>query len=324
MTDSKRSDTRIRTAPSQNVRIIERPFGRDMLVSVLTPSFNQAPWLADNLRSVTNQTYTNIEHIVMDGGSSDGSLDILRSAPGHVRWRSEADAGQSEAINKAFEASQGEVIGWLNSDDAYFDRYAVACAVALFERNPHVDVVYGHAALVNSDGLVLQVIWVPPFNAQLLRLHNYISQPAVFVRRSALGAQLVDCAYEYAMDRELWIRLARDHEFKRVNKILAIDRHHPNRKSYTRLDLAKTDTARLVATYGTYTHSRTRVQLKMFKIAFRLMGVAILNEVGKAGLAFHGRIDGWWNLLIRQVATKRAAMPTGWRGSESEVRPVDG
>jgi glycosyltransferase involved in cell wall biosynthesis len=295
--------------PENSVRAADE----SVLVSILTPSFNQAAWLADNLRSVTNQTYTNIEHIVMDGGSSDGSLDILRSAPQHVRWRSESDAGQSEAINSAFEASRGQIIGWLNSDDAYFDRHAVARAVASFERNPQVDVIYGHAALVNSDGLVLHAIWVPPFNAQLLRLHNYIIQPAVFLRRSALGAQLVDNAYQYGMDRELWVRLARDHAFMRLNKILAIDRHHPNRKAYTRLDLEKIDTARLINRYGVYRPSRTRLQLKMFKIAFRLMGVAIMNEVSKTDLAFHGRIDGWWSLLIRQVGTRRATMPTGWR-----------
>jgi hypothetical protein len=185
----------------------------------------------------------------------------------------------------------------------------------VFERNPHVDVVYGHAALVNSDGLVLYVIWVPPFNARLLRLHNYIIQPAVFVRRSALGAQFVDSAYEYAMDRELWTRLARDHAFRRLNKIVAIDRHHPNRKSYTRLDLAEKDTARLIGAYGVYRPSRTRLQRKMLKVALRLMGVGIISKVSEAGFAFQGGIDGWWSLLIRQVATRRAAMPTGWRGN---------
>ena len=91
------------------------------LVSILTPSFNQAAWLGDNLRSVACQTYPDIEHVVMDGGSTDGSVDILRAAGDSIVWRSEPDRGQSDAINKAFSLSHGEIIGWINSDDAYFD-----------------------------------------------------------------------------------------------------------------------------------------------------------------------------------------------------------
>src|SRR5713226_6394238 len=113
------------------------------LVSILTPSFNQARWLADNLRSVTNQTYPHIEHIIMDGGSTDSSVEILKKAGPNVRWRSEPDRGQSHALNKAFAESRGEVIGWLNSDDAYFTPTAVAEAVQVFERCPDVNVVYG-------------------------------------------------------------------------------------------------------------------------------------------------------------------------------------
>jgi len=85
------------------------------LVSVLTPSFNQAAWLTDNLGSVAAQTYPAIEHVVMDGGSTDGTLDILKTAGDRVLWRSESDRGQADAINKAFAASSGEIIGWITS-----------------------------------------------------------------------------------------------------------------------------------------------------------------------------------------------------------------
>ena len=125
------------------------------LVSILTPSLNQGRWLPDTLHSVAAQTYSNIEHIVMDGGSTDGSVDMLRSANPRVRWWSEPDRGQSHALTKGFAVSQGDVIGWLSSDDAYFYRGAVADAVDLFNRYPEVDVLYGHAALVNADGLAL-------------------------------------------------------------------------------------------------------------------------------------------------------------------------
>lgn len=99
------------------------------LVSILTPSSNQANWLADARGSVENRSYPNIEHIVMDGGSTDGSVELLRKEGGsHVRWWSEADRGQSHALNKALAISHGGIIGWLNPDDAYFARDAVAMA----------------------------------------------------------------------------------------------------------------------------------------------------------------------------------------------------
>src|SRR5690349_2661306 len=109
-----------------------------MLVSILTPSYNQAKWLADNLRSVAAQDYPYIEHVVMDGGSTDGSVDILRHADSRVRWFSEADDGQSHALNKALAESHGDIIGWLNSDDAYFSPDAVSTVVRAFTNNPDI------------------------------------------------------------------------------------------------------------------------------------------------------------------------------------------
>jgi glycosyltransferase involved in cell wall biosynthesis len=116
------------------------------LVSILTPSFNQARWLVDTLQSVARQTYPHIEHIVMDGGSTDGTVDLLTHAGSRVTWKSEPDRGQSHALNKALAASTGEIIGWINSDDAYYDVDAVAAVAQCFARHPEVDVVYGHAA----------------------------------------------------------------------------------------------------------------------------------------------------------------------------------
>src|SRR5450759_2420073 len=141
----------------------------ELLVSVLTPSYNQAAWLSDNLRSVARQSYPSIEHIVMDGGSTDGTLDILSTAGDSVRWRSEPDKGQSDAINKAFRESRGEIVGWINSDDAYFDRRVIADVVSCFVEHPDVDVVYGHCAQVTGNGALVQMLWAPPFDRRLLR-----------------------------------------------------------------------------------------------------------------------------------------------------------
>lgn len=280
------------------------------LVSVLTPSLNQARWLEDNLRSVALQTYPHIEHIVMDGGSTDGSVGILERSRAPIRWRSEPDSGQSHALNKALANSRGEIIGWLNSDDAYFRRDAVKLAVETFRRHPQAAVVYGHAALVNADGLILHMIWVPRFDARVLRTHNFIVQPAAFIRRSAIGANLADHAFDYAMDRELWLRLAADEQFVRVDHVLAVDRHHSQRKSLVRHDLAQIDAARLVAMYGVPRGPMTRLRLKALKVAFRLAGLSVVKE-SCAEPAWDWRLDSLARLSARQAFVIRAAMPEG-------------
>lgn len=285
---------------------------RNPLVSVLTPSFNQVQWIRDNLRSVAEQTHPRIEHIISDGGSTDGTIEVLgREAGSHVDWRSHPDDGQSAAINEALSRSRGEIVGWLNSDDAYFSTDAVAAAVDMFAKHPEVDVVYGHAALVNADGLVLQVTWVPPMRRGLLRVHNFIIQPAAFVRRRAVEDQLVDPTYQSMMDRELWLRLSDRCRFARVNRILAIDRHQPHRKVISRPDLAVIDRRRLATARRLPPARSSRLVVRAARLGARFAGVARLGELRSADLAFDGRVGGLLPLLARQILLPRSWMPIG-------------
>ncbi len=282
------------------------------LVSVLTPSFGQAKWLADNLSSVARQTYPAIEQIVMDGGSTDGSVDLLqRHARPGLAWRSEPDEGQSHALNKAFEMSRGDIIGWLNSDDAYFSATAVAEAVRVFQAKPDVAVVYGHGMLANATGLLLQALWVPPYSRSLLRLHDFIVQPAAFIRRNVLGDQFVDQSFDYTMDYELWLRLAQDNRFQRVDRILAIDRHHGARKSHVLAEVGRADHARLERRYGVAGGPVGRVGRKTWKIASRLIGTSLIRSALKETVVFDAERDAGGRLLVRQVGIPRAAMETG-------------
>lgn len=288
---------------------------RGPLVSVLTPSFGQARWLEDNLDSVEGQTYVPIEHIVIDGGSTDGSVEILerRSRQGLI-WASGPDDGQSDAINRAFERSSGEIIGWLNSDDAYFSRDVVSRVVNLFRTRPDVGVVYGHAALVNGDGTFLCVLWTPPFGRLLPRAYNAIYQPAVFVRRSAIGrAYLVDPAFDYSMDRELWLYLARRTRFERLDQIVAIDRHHLQRKSYTRPDLAAHDQAAIQKRYRVSDVGSNRILHKTLGIAIRLAGISKIVEAARGSDVVPLRIPSIGVIAVRQVAQLRRWMPSGDR-----------
>jgi glycosyltransferase involved in cell wall biosynthesis len=282
------------------------------LVSILTPSFNQGRWLADNLRSVAAQSYAPIEHIVMDGGSTDGSIEILASASPAVTWESAPDKGQSDAINRAFALSTGEIIGWLNSDDAYFSREAVARAVRVFEDRPDVGVVFGHAALVNAEGTILHVMWSPSFARTLLRAYNLIWQPTVFVRRSAIGRDnLVDTEFDYSMDLELLLHLRGRTRFQRVNSILAIDRHHLQRKSLTRPDLALHDRLLLARKYPMSALGTNRVLCQLVKIGARVAGLSKVREALHGGDALSLNAASGRAIAIRQVAQLRRWMPSG-------------
>jgi len=283
------------------------------LASVLTPSYNQAQWLRDNLHSVAVQTYPNIEHIVIDGGSTDGSVEILTGAWPPVVWESGHDEGQSDAINKAFSRSTGEIIGWLNSDDAYFSRTAIAQAVGVFRKHPEVGVVYGHAVLVNGSGTLLYVLWTPPFSNRLLRSwYNPICQPTVFVRRSAIGRGFfVDRDFDYMMDRELWLYLSDRTRFHRLDQILAIDRHHPERKSYTRLGVAAHDYELISQRYGVPGPDSSRFLLKIVKLGVRFAGLSKITEAARDGDALPIDAPSPVAIAARQVGQLRRQMPAG-------------
>lgn len=205
-----------------------------MLVSILTPSLNQRTWLADNLASVAAQTWPDIEHVVIDGQSRDGSVELLAATSSHrLIWTSEPDRGQSHALNKALAASSGEIIGWVNADDGYVDRRSVERVVECFTRHPEVDIVYGHSLLVGPSSTVLQVLWAPPYIARLTDYVTPFYQPALFFRRAVLEAGFVDESLHYVMDFDLWRRLWGTCQFRRIPLYVGLERHQPGRKVYS-------------------------------------------------------------------------------------------
>lgn len=277
------------------------------IVSILTPSFNQGRWLGDALDSVRNQRYPHIEHLVMDGGSTDETVEILEKQGSSVRWWSEPDRGQSHAINKAFARSRGDIIGWLNSDDAYFTRSAVASVVNAFARNRSLSVVYGHAAVIDGNSKLLHFRWVPPFSHRLLLVQNFIAQPAAFIRRSSVGAHLVDESYDFTMDRELWLRLAAPGRFGRVQQVLAVDRLHQNRKSVAGSDEMAQERLRLDGTHEAPSASWVVPTRKAILVGSRLFGTRLITRA-RADLAFPIHVDPPNRLLARQIATRRRKM----------------
>ncbi|MBE0417863.1 MAG: glycosyltransferase [Coriobacteriia bacterium] len=270
-------------------------------------------WLSDNLRSVACQTYPHIEHVVMDGGSTDGSVEILEAAGDSVIWRSESDEGQSHAINKAFQVSSGEIIGWINSDDAYFDCRVIEDVVAYFEAHPATDVVYGHCAQTTADGMMIQILWAAPFSGELLRTVDIISQPGVFIRRRVLSDPMLDESFHFTMDYELWLRLeAAGARFARIPRIVAIDRHQSERKSSTILDVHAADMKRLAERYDMRFGPEWERARTLFYLQQRISG-ALLIPKARPPLAFTHPPDFKRGLLRRQLLTRRSRWAEEYR-----------
>jgi glycosyltransferase involved in cell wall biosynthesis len=209
------------------------------LISVVTPSFNQGCFIGEALASVQLQNYKNCEHLVIDGMSTDCTVEVLRShtaggEQANILWVSEQDSGQSEALNKGFRRAKGEIIGWLNSDD----RYRAGCferVVQAFAENPEVDILYGDYLMVDELGQALQIRREIEFNAFVLLYHRvlYIPTTATFFRRKIFEEDnWLDEKLQYAMDLDFFIRLsARGYRFKHLSQLLADFRLHPESKS---------------------------------------------------------------------------------------------
>ncbi len=202
------------------------------LVSVVTPSFNQSTYLEQTIRSVIEQDYRELEYIIVDGGSTDSSLDIIKKYSNRLAWwTSEKDSGQAEAINKGFAHARGEIIAWLNSDDYYLIG-AVNAAVNAFETHPNAVMVYGDMLAVDENGRTINVLKYRPLSLEDLLCFQIVGQPAVFMRRSAFEKTSgLDTNLHFMLDHQLWIKLAAQGEIVHVGQTWAAARYHSQAKN---------------------------------------------------------------------------------------------
>jgi glycosyltransferase involved in cell wall biosynthesis len=217
------------------------------LVSIVTPSYNQAEYLEAALRSILAQDYPRLEILVADGASSDGSPEIIRRYAGRLAWWvSEPDRGQAEAINKGLRRAGGEIVAWLNSDDLYLPG-AVSQAVGALQADPALGLVFGDALTIDGQGRPLNNLAFGDWGLAELLAFRIICQPAVFMRRAALEqAGTLDESYHYMLDHHLWLRIAALGPVKHIPAWLAAARHHPGAKNVSQAEGFARETARLL------------------------------------------------------------------------------
>jgi glycosyltransferase involved in cell wall biosynthesis len=201
-------------------------------VSVITPSYHQGEFIAQTIESVLSQGVPELEYVVVDGGSTDQTLDQIRRFEGSLRWISEPDRGQAHATNKGILLTSGEVLGWLNSDDVYYPG-AVRSAIEYLVEHPRVDVVYGDAEFIDREGAFVQPHHTEPWDLNRFSEMCFICQPTVFFRRRVVDEHgLLDERLHFCLDYEYWLRLGIGGvRFAYLPRLQAGYRQYPGTKS---------------------------------------------------------------------------------------------
>jgi glycosyltransferase involved in cell wall biosynthesis len=201
-------------------------------VTIVTPSFNQGWSIEGTIRSVLFQGYPNLEYIIMDGGSTDETIEIIKKYERWVSyWVSEPDCGQADAIAKGFGRATGDIIAWINSDDWYLSG-AFFSASNAFLVDKDLGMIYGDCKIYDRDGAFAQLMTVPEFDSDLLKFTDYIRQPASFFRRSAyekIGG--LDIRLNWCMDWDLWLRFSKLIQIRKVDYTFAAARIYKENKS---------------------------------------------------------------------------------------------
>ncbi|WP_462317256.1 glycosyltransferase family 2 protein [Marinilabilia sp.] len=235
-------------------------------VTIVTPSYNQAEFLEETIKSVLNQTYPNIEYIVVDGGSTDGSVDIIKKYEDQLAWWvSEPDNGQSDAINKGFAKATGDVYNWLNSDDILYPD-AVKIAVHFMQKHPESEVVYGDRIVIDGKGRIIDVFEPVSVSKRMAKFALRIPQEATFFSaRIWKKVNGLNESLHFVMDSDLWYRFLEETRFFHIPVFLGAYRNHEESKSVYGLGKEKSDKAMAEIIYLRKNYSSFLSQVKLLR-----------------------------------------------------------
>ncbi len=224
-------------------------------ISIVTPSFNQGIYLEKTIRSVLLQGYPNLEYIIIDGGSTDQSVAVIKKYERLIDfWVSEKDRGQSHAINKGLAKTSGELLGWLNSDDYYLPGALFKIARAYLE-DTSVGAIYGQGHLIDEAGAIIHIPKLVPVTKTSLFAwcfgNDFMQPSCLFTRKAWQASGPIDESLNFALDVEFWIRIADRFTFKRISDdVLSISLSHPLSKTTSMLDKSHAELAHICMRHG--------------------------------------------------------------------------
>ena len=202
-----------------------------MKLSIVTPSYNQGIFIQDTIESVLSQNYPDLEYLIMDGGSADITVPMLKTFGDSIIWVSEKDKGQADAVNKGIRRATGEIIGWINSDDIYYPG-SFRAVMDVFENNPDINIVYGYADHIAADGSYIEDYPTEKWNYERLKEICFICQPTVFFRKkTAMEYNLLNAGRQYAMDYDFWLKMGKNERFYLIPQKLAGSRLYETNKT---------------------------------------------------------------------------------------------
>jgi len=270
-------------------------------ISIVTPSFNSAKYIEDCIQSVLNQNYPNFEHIIIDGSSTDGTIRILKKYP-HLKWISEPDEGQSDAINKGFKMANGEIIGWLNADEFYL-KDAFKKVVNFSIQNPYAEILYGDSIYTDAESKFVRYRASHPFNYGILLYYGpFIQTCSLFLKKELiLGEYILDVKFNYVMDHEYLVRLAKaQKKFSYIPEPLGVFRWVGDNKSLNYSDPNRiNETLWVRQMYGRYI-SHSLISTKIFYCFFRtlriitLLKYSIFQKESKMKKIFQNKLLIWF------------------------------
>jgi len=291
------------------------------LISIVTPSFNQVQFLEQTIRSVLEQNISGMEYMVVDGGSADGSIDVIRKYAGELSWWvSEPDQGQGDAIRKGLARAGGKYVAWINSDDTYLPG-ALQQAIAALEANPDWGLVYGNVLAINEAGKKINLLEYQPYQLEDLMQFLIIGQPAVFMRREVYQqAGGISSSYHYLLDHHLWLRMAALTPMGYVPQTWAAARFHQAAKNTAMAARFASEAYQIAAWMeqeepfkhrmaaisdkvwaGAYRFSAKYLSegrqyseaLRMYRFAWRKDPQVVLRDWKRLGVTFLGRLGLW-------------------------------